>query len=284
MKKLLLLAVLGIAIVSCNSTKTEEIERLKDENESLNQEMAVKDSTLNLFEESFTSIQTNLSLINQRERDIELNVGELKEGKDTRDEITQDIQAINNLLNENKNTISHLNNQLEAYGAESESMTQMLTQLTEDIETKEEEISYLKENLTAANFTIEILNEMLDSAEFRNEIQGDIIQMQANELNTAYYAIGTFKELKENGVLEKDGSIIGIGGTKQLKEDFNNDYFAQIDITQATSIPLNSTKVKVVTNHDAKTYELEGEELKTLKITDPFGFWSTSKYLVVITD
>ncbi len=284
MKKLLLLAVLGIAIVSCNSSKKEEIERLKDENQSLNQEMAVKDSTLALFEESFTSIQSNLSMISARESDIKMNVGELKEGEDTRDEITQDIQTINNLLDENKQTIAHMNSQLEAYGAESESMTQMLEQLNADIETKEEQISYLKENLTAANFTIEILNEMLDSAEFRNEIQGDIIQMQANELNTGYMAMGTFKELKENGVLEKDGSIIGMGGTKQLKEDFNNDYFAQIDITTATSIPLNSKKVTIVTNHGADSYMLEGEELKTLKITDPFAFWSASKYLVVITE
>jgi hypothetical protein len=174
--------------------------------------------------------------------------------------------------------------QMKEYGAESEVMTKMLGQLNKDIETKEEQINYLKENLTAANFTIEILNEMLDSAEFRNEIQGEIIQMQAEELNTAYYAIGTFKELKENGVVEKDGSIIGLGGSKQLKEDFNNDYFAEIDITRAMSIPLNSAKVKIITNHPTNSYVLEGEEVKTLKIIDPYSFWSNSKYLVVSID
>lgn len=284
MKRVLILAILVISITSCDNGKKKEIERLKDENSSLNQELSVKDSTLHLFEESFSAIQNNLSMISQREGNIATNVGELNEGADTRDEITQDIQAINSLLDENKNTISYMTKQMEEYGAESETMTKMLGQLNKDIETKEEQIGYLKENLTAANFTIEILNEMLDSAEFRNEIQGDIIQMQADELNKAYYAIGTNKELKENGVVEKNGSIVGLGGTKQLKEDFNNEYFVEIDITRAMSIPLNSKKVKVITNHPTGSYTLEGEEVKTLKITDPFSFWSNSKYLVVTTD
>lgn len=260
------------------------MDSLKAENDSLQNALQEKDETMRLFEESFTSIQQNLSLISEREKAISLNAGDLKEGEDAREEITKDIQAINNLLQENKSTIERLNQKLANSNSEITSFKNMVSQLNEDIETKESEVAYLKENLTAANFTIEILNEMLDSAEFRNEIQASLIQMQSDELNTAYYAVGTFKELEKAGVVEKKGDIIGFAGSKQLKEDFNRDFFVQIDLTRTRSIPLNAKKVKLATNHPSETYTLEGENEKTLKILEPLRFWEASKYLVIIIE
>jgi hypothetical protein len=283
MKKLLIYAFASFLIVSCGNKA--EVERLTQENEALTNELNRKDSTLNLFEESFSTIQENLALIGAREKEIALNAGDLKDGDpDAREEITRDIQAINNLLMENKTTIENLNKKVSAYGAETASFKKLISQLNADVASKEEQISYLKENLTAANFTIDILNEMLDSAEFRNEIQASMIQLQADELTTAFYAIGTYKELKDNGVLEKDGTVVGLGGSKQLKEDFNREYFQEISIVETTTIASNSKKMKLVTNHPVGTFEITGEDLKTLKIIQPLEFWSVSKYLVIVTD
>lgn len=282
MKRLILILAMSTILFACTSEETQqELEQLRKENTELSNEVNAKDSTLKLFEESFTTIQRNLGMISEREKQITLNSGDLKEGEESREAITRDIQAINNLLQENKETIENLRNEVGKYGAETAGFKKLIDQLSQDIESKEEEISYLKENLTAANFTIDILNEMLDSADFRNEIQAEMIQLQNTDLNTAYYAIGTFKELKENGVLEKDGSIIGLGGSKQLKSDFNKEFFAQVDITQMTTIPLNADDVKLVTTHPEGSYTLEGDEEKTLKITNPLNFWSVSKYLVI---
>ncbi|MFT4772526.1 MAG: hypothetical protein ACI9CP_000221 [Cryomorphaceae bacterium] len=285
MKNAALILIIFAVLSSCVSPEAEtELESLQMKNDSLENQLVMKDSTMRLFEESFTSIQQNLSLISDREKSISLSAGELRKGEDTREEITRDIQAINNLLEENKKTIGRLNQKLAKSGSEVTSFKKLIAQLNEDIETKEEEVSYLKENLTAANFTIEILNEMLDSAEFRNEIQSDLIQMQSDEMNTVYYAIGSFKDLEEAGVVEKKGGIVGIAGSKQLKSDFNKDFFAQIDLTRTRLIPVNSEKVNIVTAHPPETYELVGEEEKTLKILEPMRFWEASKYLVIITD
>lgn len=282
-KKMLLVVFIGAALASCRNEEIEqEVVKLREENKVLSQEVSAKDSTLKLFEESFTTIQRNLSLISEREKEISVN-RELNETAESREEITRDIQAINNLLQENKSTIENLRSRVSQYGTQTAGFKKMIDQLSSDIDSKEEEITYLKENLTAANFTIEILNEMLDSAEFRNEIQSGVIALQSSELNTAYYAIGTFKDLKENGVLEKDGTVIGLGGTKQLKDDFNKDFFAKVDITKFSSLALNSTDVKLSTIHPAGSYTIEGEAEKTLKITNPTEFWSTSKYLVIET-
>lgn len=285
MKRFFLILALSLTLFGCtNEERQIELEQLREENSELSTQIAIKDSTLRLFEESFTTIQRNLGMISKREEQIALNRGDLQAGKDTRDAITNDIQAINNLLAENESTIEKLKNQVNKYGAQTSGFKNLISQLSADIESKESEISFLKENLTAANFTIDVLNEMLDSSEFRNEIQADMIRMQNNALNRAHYAIGTFKELKENGVLEKDGSFIGLGGSKQLKENFNKDFFAEIDITQVTSIPLNAEKIKLITPHPADSYSLEGEKEKTLKILKPREFWGASKYLVIEID
>lgn len=284
MKRFILIALVSILFVACeNEEQTAEVERLFEENQELSNELNRKDSVLNLFEESFSSIQGNLAMISDREKSIELSSGDLASGVDSREEITKDIQAINTLLQENKNTIERLNKNLSKYGQEASVFRKMIDQLNADIESKEEEVTYLKENLTAANFTIEILNEMLDSAEFRTEVQADLIRMQAESLNTAFYAIGTYKDLEANNVAKKEGGIIGIATTKNVKDDFNKDYFVQIDMTKTLSIPLNSKKAEILSTHDPESYRLDGDNEKTLVIVNPRLFWETTKYLVIVT-
>lgn len=281
----LIFAAVTATLASCAGEETQaEIERLSQENQKLQSELSYKDSTLSVFEESFSTIQRNLALISDREISIQMKSGELQMSEDAREEVTKDIQAINNLLEENKKTISSLNRKISGYGTEFSGFEKLIGQLEEDIKSKEEQIKFMKENLTAANFTIEILNEMLDSAEFRNEIQASMLELTVGELYTAHFAIGTYKELQRNDVLVKDGSIMGIAGSKKLKEDFNKAYFEEIDALETRSIPLHSKKAEVITNHPSNSYVIEGDNDKTLKVIDVDRFWSNSRFLVVVTD
>lgn len=285
MKKVLLFAAIIVVSVSCKNEEMEQqVQSLQNENQELRNELAQKDSTLNMFDESFAEIQRNLALIGEREESIRINQGDLQNGTAAREQITQDIQAINSLLAENKETIANLNKSLSKYGSEVAGFKKLVGQLNKNIETKEQEISMLKENLTAANFTIDILNSMLDSTEYQNEMQAQLLTNQKDSINTAYYAIGTFKELEERGVVEKRGAIIGIAGSKELKDDFNKEYFISIDMRKTQSIPLNSESAKLITTHPTNSYSIEGDEAKVLKIKSPKEFWSTSRYLVVLTD
>lgn len=280
----LIICTVGTLLACQNTESTEELDALRAANRALSDELSRKDSTLNIFQDAFSEIQKNLSLISEREVAIQLRAGDLKVGEDVRTEITKDIQAINLLLKQNKDAISKLNKSLSKMGMENTAFKKLIDQLSADIRTKEEEVAYLKENLTAANFTIEILNEMLDSAEFRSEMQAVMLRLQEGELNKAYVAIGTYKELQRNGVLRKEGSIIGIAGSKKLRPDFNRDYFEKIDINNLKSIPLNAKKVEVVTPHPSSSYTIDGTDKKTLAINNPAIFWEASKYLVVVVD
>ena len=107
-----------------------------------------------------------------------------------------------------------------------------------------------------------------------NEAQSKTINAQDKQLNTAWYACGTEKELKGQQILVKG---------KVLQGNFNKDYFTKIDIRVDNTIKLYSKSAKLLTTHPSSSYTLQPDANKqlTLRITDPQAFWSTSKYLVV---
>ena len=103
-----------------------------------------------------------------------------------------------------------------------------------------------------------------------------------NAANTVYYAIGTNKELKQNGLLEKKF----LGATKVLQGEFDANYFTKGDRRNITSIPTRSKKLKVWSNMPKDSYEIveDAQGFKTLKITNPKTFWSLTPYLVLQVD
>ena len=97
--------------------------------------------------------------------------------------------------------------------------------------------------------------------------------------NEVYYAIGTAKELKQRGLLEKKF----LGTTKVLKGDFDASYFVKADKRTLRTIPCNAKKVKVWTNMPQGSYRIVGEKdgPKSIEIVNPDRFWSLASHLVV---
>ena len=97
-----------------------------------------------------------------------------------------------------------------------------------------------------------------------------------------FYAIGSNKELKKKGLLEKKF----LGATKILKGDFDASYFVAADKRDLKSIPTSAKKVKIWTNMPEGSYRIVGEKdgPKTIEITDPAKFWSLSSHLIIQTD
>ena len=63
------------------------------------------------------------------------------------------------------------------------------------------------------------------------EARNEVIESQTTRLNTGFYIIGSEKELKEKGILEEKGGILGIRKAKQLAASFNPQDFKTTDIT-----------------------------------------------------
>lgn len=285
---LAIMAVLAIILVACGSSDKKKIELLTKENEALRTESRLKDSTINQFFAFMGEIERNLSVIKQKEQTISKTAiagAELK--PDVRQQIDEDIQTINMLMDNNRRTIAALRKKLKEANLKVTEFERMLASVTQQLEEKEHEIEQLKENLTQLNFTVTQLNARIDTLMEEKVEMSVKLQSQTNQLNTAWYAIGTQKELIENRVIDKTGGFLGMGKSSKMKAEFNQDYFVRIDITKTTSIPVAGRKVKLITTHPVDSYSLITNEkgvVVELKINDINKFWSVSKYLVIETE
>ncbi len=292
MKRYALIIPLVFLAAACSQPKLQEqVELLQAENLKLQESSVEKDQSLAEFVESFTDIEKNLAEIRERELNITLSNSDVNTSEDAHKRVAEDIKMINELMSENKRTIDELNTKIANASGKNSQLRKALEKakkdLTQQIEERDTQIAELKTTLETRDFTIQELNANLDTLTLANNDQQQTIQEKTDQLHTAFYTIGTSKELVANNVLAKDGGFLGLGKTEKLKEDFSNDQFNRIDISSTQTIPLSGKKAELVTNHPTDSYILEGdqdENLERLVILDPDRFWNSSKYLVVVLD
>ncbi len=286
MKKIWLFFALGTLFFACDNKEEElqtQVSQLETQNSKLLAENKEKDSSMVVLIKSFNEIEENLREIRQREMNIELKNREKNlSPADARKQIEEDIKEIDRLIAENKQTIQRLNNKIAVSGRENtqlnETMNEMKENLSVQVKEREARIEELRKELGNLENTVAQLNQNLDSLQTVN-------QQTYNQLNTAFYVAGDFKELRDENILEKEGGFLGLGRTKTLKDNFNREKFKQIDIKNQTVIPVEGEGVEVITHHPSNSYKIEkSSEGKTqLVISDPDSFWASSRYLVVMT-
>jgi peptidoglycan hydrolase CwlO-like protein len=292
MKKLsiYLILVFAAAFAACNSDNNGSggpgdslnadpaTAKLQKENADLQAELQARQAAVDSFVFAFNEIQDNLNTIKEKEK-IVANASKEGSAKKMEDQIIEDIQTIYELMEKNRQKVNALNSKLKKANVKIEELEKMIANLNTQLQAKDVEIAELKSKLEKMD--IEINELMLASA-----VKDQKIAEQTDKMNTAYYAYGTAKELKRQGVITKEGGFIGIGKNEAMMKDFNKNYFTRIDITQTTSVPLAAKKAKLLTTHPSGSFKFEGPEGKVEKlvITNPEEFWSASKYLVVIIE
>lgn len=291
MKKYIVILAAGLLTLGCNQS---EIDKLNQENSSLSKEREhlieqanAKDSTLDSFLGTLNDIEENLSTIKAKQSEIALSTEGRRELKtNVKEKIHEDIMSIRDLMAENKEMINALNSKLKKSNLNIHELNQKIITLNDQLVMKDEEISSLNGQLASLNIKIENLFSSIDTISAEGKRKSMIIEDQTNKLNTAYYALGTIKELKEKNVVNKENSVlglVGLAGEKKLKPDFNKEYFTTIDISQTNSIPIGSKKAQLITTHPSDSYKFvhKGDKISDLVITNPENFWKASKYLVI---
>ena len=277
----LLLTIGSLSITSCGGDKEKEVNPLADSLQSVNGELSgklgEKELALQEFITNFNEIQENLNAIKEKEKIVSSNSTQ-GDVKSKEDQIKEDIQAIYDLMSENTNRIGSLTQKLKNSNLKLEGLEKMIENLQNSINLKDEEIADLKTRMEGLNIELSNLTTNYQEVETEN-------QVKTNEINTAYYAIGTSKELKEKNVISKEGGFIGIGKTTKVKSDFNKEYFTKVNIEQTASINIGSRKAKIITTHPRSSYKIIGEKpVEKIEITNAKEFWSASKYLVIIIE
>lgn len=282
--KTLLKVCAGAAIIlaGCRNdpTQSEPYKQLEEVKQEVVEQNVIKDSTINEMFGAFNRISENLRMIREKQGLIGLARADVETGGTMEDGIMEDLRAIDSLLSANRAMVARMKRSAAASDTHLSELAKTIEDLERSMREKDAEIGSIKEQLASSNASLASMIRMYQDKEQQ-------ASMQQEELNSAWYCIGTAKELRDNKILTKEGGIIGIGRVSKLRTaDLNTDYFKEIDLTGVSSIPLNVKKAKVVTSHPAGSYELSGtkDNVEALIITDAASFWSLSKYLVIEVD
>lgn len=265
-------------------TGKREAARVQSQRDSLAVLVAQKDSIIDDVFGSLNNIGENLEAIREREQIIASDVdrGEIRKMSTVR--IGEDVAAIDRLLLDNRQTIDRLRvnaRKLEKANVKIGSLEKMIAQMTARMDEKDTEIVALKDNLRNLNVELDSLHiAVADLDRSKTHLEGEV-KSRNDLLNTAYYIIGSQKELLRSEIVYKSGFI---GKTLKINENRNLDNFTQVDIRDFDSVLLGKKNVTLVSTHPADTYEFRmGEDgvFEALEITDPERFWEYSKVLVV---
>ncbi|MEO8589587.1 MAG: hypothetical protein ABI432_09475 [Flavobacteriales bacterium] len=281
--KPLLLAVMAAGLfASCATGPSEGELAARAETENLKDQLQSRDSLIGEMALSFDDIEKNIALMDEREKLL----GENSQGDlniDKRKKIVRDLQLMNGLMQESRDRIAELTKRLDKSKIEAGGLRKKLKELDMMLASRDSSIATMKDGLLARDFQIEQVNEQLTAMELEVAKREAFIEQQTNEMNTAWYTIGTSKELEERGVVTSTGGLIGIGKSKELSESVSASQFKQVDVRTTQRVTLEGKKAKLVTEHPKDSYTIveEGDQLAYLEIKDPAAFWRLSKYMVV---
>jgi hypothetical protein len=281
----IILIVAGVIGYNLHTKEHEkQLAMMEDQKIVYTKELTTRDSTINDWLLTFDQIEKDLNLIKQKENIVTMKSSESELSKDKREQVLADIKYINTLLDNNKKKIAVLNARLKESNTSIEGLQTRMATLETTIKQYESDISQLKAVLEKKDFEIGQLNVKMAVLDSTVYLQGETIKDQTGKLNQAYLTSGTFKELKEKGIISKDRSFLGIGKKGSLLPDLPENLFSRIDITETKTIPVHSKEAKLITKHPTASYELipeEGEKIAYIEIKDPEMFWKISKYAVV---
>ncbi len=281
MKNYILLASASmIMMVACKNPLTDE--KVISQRDSLMAVIDERESSVNDFINSFNEIESDLDVVTSKQHIILKNSDrEMKANQKER--INEEIKIINALMESNGKKIKELTTKLRRVNGKNSKLEKTIEILNNQLTQKFAELAELNNHLNVLNAQVSILQTYVDTLSTVNMTQMQTINSKTKELHTAYYIVGTSKELEKANLIDKKGGLLGMGRTAQLSEDLDRNMFVQIDYTETTSIPINSKSIKIVTTHPADSYTIDKTDkmVNTITITNPEKFWSASKYLVV---
>lgn len=288
-----LLFVSGVLILLNRNSRINE---LTTEWESLHSKIETRDSVINDLDGTISEIEQNLTFIKNKRGQLELEQMEGSPAKKER--IIEDIALMNTMLEESEKEIEALNNKLASSNVEVKSFRDRIARLTSELKEQNSVIAGLKKEIEDRDVRLAVMDEKVNTLETEmveindslNVMNDMIVQSTEKilemdqELHKAYWTYGTFRELRDHGVVSRDGGILGIlGTTKSIRDDLNDDYFTELDIRNTTTIPLHTKRVDVISEHSDSSYQFvyEDDLIAFLEIRDPEEFWKLTKYAVI---
>jgi DNA repair exonuclease SbcCD ATPase subunit len=276
--------------------KDSQITELHVETQKLDSVILKRDSVINELDGTIFEIEQNIGFVKDKREQLEFEYRESNLTQKAR--ILEDIKLLDSMLEENEKKMEELNQKLASSQIELTSFRDRVNRLTTELKNQNVVVDNLKKEIERRDYQLTQMDEKVNQLETFLLVQNDSltalsdsinrsserISYMDRELNKAYWVQGTFKELKENEVLEKEGGFLGfLGKNKAIKKDLNIGSFTELDIRKTGVIPLNARKVKMISEHSANSYRFiyHDDLVSYLKIENPEEFWKLTRFAVI---
>lgn len=276
------ISILSIAMVSCN--QEQEKAEAQQKQDSLLQ--AQQDSLLNVFKGELELIQQTVKEVNTNNGIFTLDTSE--NAVLSKESIINQVENLDKLLETNQKQLSDLYQRMRDSKVKNDELEKMLSTMQETLSSRETQINELMTMLANKEIKIDQILNRVDSMRISNiELTEEVIKMD-EEMNIVHYVVGEAKELKENGIIAKEGGLLGLGASKKLDvSQLDLSQFTESDQRDLVSIPLYSKKAKLITNHPESSYTfvLDSDgKVESLSIVNRKSFWAATDFLVIEVD
>lgn len=283
MKNLILIFVLFMTIVSCGRKQKEAaIASLAISNDSLMRIVENRDSIMNDALFTISDISASLAAIKAKEGVVISNV---EIGKTSKEQIKEDLEMISRLLDQKKEAFAKLSkatSQLKSANVKIDGLNKLIEQLRAELADRDKTITSMLENIDNLKQQIQLLSKDVERVNRDNAQLDRVLTETTDNLNTAYYIVGSEKELISSGVLEKKG---GIARTLVVNPNVDKSKLVKIDIRSLDRVEIKGKRVEIIGSFPSSSYTLvEGEGRKAVEalvIDDKAEFWKNSKVLVI---
>jgi hypothetical protein len=290
---ILIIIITGFIILI---NKDFQINELHLHTKKLDSEIVRRDSVISVLDGAIHEIEQNITFIKNKREQLEFDY---REGnRNQKEQIIENIALMNTMLEESERKMEELNKQLEASNLELNSFRNRIARLSNELKEQNLVVENLRKEIEKRDYHIAEMSDKVIQLENVVLIQTDSltalsdsigrssekIQMMDRQLHKAYWALGTFRELKENDILAREGGFLGlVGKNKILRKNFNENYFTELDIRETDIIPLHAKKAEVISEHSRDSYRFvyQDDQVAYLKIENPNEFWKLTRYAVI---
>jgi hypothetical protein len=282
------LIIILLLLVSCGH-QSADYKKLKSQNDSLLSAKQKLQEEVDGYFSAINEIEQNIEKIKSAENIISIQPQSDNLDDDARTKINEDLAYLHEMLRTNRDELAALKEKLKKSGFKSSELEHTISRISKLLEEETSKVSALNSQLSQKDSliselgsTVEELGKNVETLTEENQNKQVKIKEQDDAIHTAWYVFGTKSELKEQKIITSDGLF---SPQRVLQSDFNKNYFVRIDARNTKSIPLYSTRAKILTSHPKSSYILEKENGNfVLLIVNPSDFWSVSKYLVIEVD
>ena len=170
-------------------------------------------------------------------------------------------------------------------------LTQAVDTLTEGVAAARIVAAQLAEEIGSQRLTIDGLTARVEGLLIENLTLAESVDRLTDRQTTAYYVVGSRKELIQRGVLVEEGHrgipLVGRRGVSPARE-LPLQEFTSINWSETKDIPLPdpNRRYRIVSRQNLAALDSgmgdKGAVQGTITIGTPESFWAPSKYLIVV--